>query len=677
MKKFMKNSWVLVTAVVCFALGAALVYLLVAQAVPKPVPTASPTPVLTPTAIPTPAPQAGVSRFASEQEFLDYVSKGRELGGFWTDVFSVLRAGVMRVGVMETAAGAPMPAPVAPSPTPTAAPERVSETTVQVPGIDEPDIVKTDGLNIYFSPTGYYRYYYYGPGGKTKIVRAFPPSELAEKTGINSSGRLLLDREKSVLVILADDAVEGYSINPGAGTAEKKWGMKLEETEIVDARYHEGTAYIVLRKSIPSYKPCPIPLFSVNGVAREVKCSDVWHPVSPLPIDVTYHVLAISPVDGRVSASVSFVGSSDASTVYMSPESVYVAYQRQTSIGTVLPEFYLTDAVQLLPAEAIEKIAKIGSYDISGESKANEIRRVVEEYLSTLSRDERLRVETELENKMQSFLERKQRDLERTEIVKADLPSLEVKATGAIPGRLLNNFALDEYSGYLRTATTTGWWDRSVNDVYVLDSSLKTVGSVTDLGRTERIYAVRFVGDRGYVVTFRETDPFYVLDLSDPAQPVLRGELKIPGFSSYLHPLARHVILGVGREGNNVKLSVFDVSNPEKPVEVSKYFLSEYWTSVSENYHAFLIDEKHKVFFIPAGKGGYVLSYNPGAGYAIELKATAAVENALRALYLDDYLYIVSMQKVVVLDENTWQKAGEIELVPIEPVHPRPRPLVE
>ena len=107
-----------------------------------------------------------------------------------------------------------------------------------------------------------------------------------------------------------------------------------------------------------------------------------------------------------------------------------------------------------------------------------------------------------------------------------------------MPGKVLNQFSLDEYKGDLRIATTIGqnsWFGnfgqlaQSFSDVYVLDRNLKTVGVVKDLGKTERIYSVRFLADRGYVVTFRQTDPFYVLDLSNPSSPQVKGELKIPG----------------------------------------------------------------------------------------------------------------------------------------------------
>ena len=124
----------------------------------------------------------------------------------------------------------------------------------------------------------------------------------------------------------------------------------------------------------------------------------------------------------------------------------------------------------------------------------------------------------------------------------------------------LDEFALDEYQGNLRVATTIGASRNffgfgfnsadSVSDVTVLDANLKELGAVQDLGKSEQIYSVRFIQDKGYVVTFRQTDPFYVLDLTNPNSPRLRGELKIPGFSSYLHPISKDEILGIGREGS-------------------------------------------------------------------------------------------------------------------------------
>src|SRR5690606_29531157 len=128
-------------------------------------------------------------------------------------------------------------------------------------------------------------------------------------------------------------------------------------------------------------------------------------------------------------------------------------------------------------------------------------------------------------------------------------------AAGTVPGWLLNQYALSEYDGHLRVATTVATDPSNPtgteSGVYVLRQSgddLVTVGSVGGLRRTEQIYAVRFLGPTGYVVTFRQTDPLYTIDLRDPTAPQLVGELRITGYSSYLHPVADDRLLGVGQE---------------------------------------------------------------------------------------------------------------------------------
>ncbi len=179
------------------------------------------------------------------------------------------------------------------------------------------------------------------------------------------------------------------------------------------------------------------------------------------------------------------------------------------------------------------------------------------------------------------------------------------------------------------------------------------------MGLDERIYSVRFINDKGYVVTFKQIDPFYVLDLSVPSLPQIKGELKIPGYSSYLHPLDENRILGIGKENNQVKLSVFDVSNAENPVEENKYLVDEYWSDILNTHHAFLLDKKHEIFFLPGSRGGYIFSYKDN-----QLKLAKAVSeiNPKRALYLDDYLYILGDQKLVVLNENDWNRINQLDL---------------
>jgi uncharacterized secreted protein with C-terminal beta-propeller domain len=299
--------------------------------------------------------------------------------------------------------------------------------------------------------------------------------------------------------------------------------------------------------------------------------------------------------------------------------------------------------------------------DISDQAKMTEYQVIIQNYYNSLSDDERLRVENETSNKMQGYVKEHIRDLEKSGIVKIDVDGLKIAAVGGVPGRPLNQFSMDEYDNHLRIATTVGnnifAAGESANDIYALDKNLNIVGKIVDLGLGERIYSARFIEDKGYIVTFRQIDPFYIVDLSNPTKPQLKGELKIPGFSSYLHPINKETILGVGEENGRVKLSLFDVSSSDSPKEVAKYSLDENWTEVASNHHAFLMDAKHEIFFLPGGKGGYIFSYK---GNQLDLTKAVSDLSIKRALYLNDYLYIIGENKLVVLDEGSWQEVGSL-----------------
>ena len=171
-------------------------------------------------------------------------------------------------------------------------------------------------------------------------------------------------------------------------------------------------------------------------------------------------------------------------------------------------------------------------------------------------------------------------------------------ASGSVRGEIHNQFALSEHAGHLRVVTTSSDWSTASESwVRVLAESggrLTEVGSVGDIGRGERVQSVRFAGDVGYVVTFRQIDPFYTVDLSDPAEPAVIGELKIPGFSSYLHPIGDGLVLGVGSDADEngritgAKVSLFDVSDLADPREVSVWTAPSGWNEVGWDHRAFL-----------------------------------------------------------------------------------------
>ncbi len=566
--------------------------------------------------------------------------------------------------------------------------DRVSETNVQVRGIDEPDIVKTDGTSIYFSRAGYW----YGgpmvramdvaessmpvrcePNSKERCVMpeqrgvtaitAFPLEKLGVASEhIKERGEMLFVKDTSTLIILSYPSIVAYNVkNPSKPT--KMWELGLEQnTSVQTARLKDNTVYLVTQTYLDQSAPCPVVPLMRGSQKVSIACGDIWIPERVVPVDTAYSVLTVDPASGTVKEKIALTLPSGEATVAMFENNLYLtAHSYYTRMDTQAA-LVIEAAKPYLTASTYEKARKILGYDISSSGKYSEIEQLVQNDFARYEADERLRVQNEIQQTLSSLVRARARDLDRSSIVRIALSPLSLTATGEIPGKPLNQFALDEHNGNVRVAVTVQPdWNtaNSVNDVYVLGMDLKERGSIRNLGLGERIYSARFMGDTGYLVTFRQIDPFYVLDLSMPTAPKMVGELKIPGYSSYLEPLGGDLVLGVGREGNDVKLSVFDVSNLAKPTEKAKYILKESWTEVDGNHHAFLRDAKHSVFFLPGGDGGYLFSYANGT---LSLKRAVAGYDVKRALYINDYLYVLGENKLTVIDEATWKDVKSLAL---------------
>lgn len=204
---------------------------------------------------------------------------------------------------------------------------------------------------------------------------------------------------------------------------------------------------------------------------------------------------------------------------------------------------------------------------------------------------------------------------ERTEVHRFDITGTGAPryvSSGAVSGRLLNQYSLSEFQGNLRVATTTGAQvfgdarDKSESGVYVLNAdTLSQVGSVTGLGKGERIYSVRFIGGLGYVVTFRQVDPLYALDLRNPTAPKVTGELKITGYSAYLHPGGEGRLIGIGQEASQkgrtlgTQISLFDVNDPANPRILSRFHQPKSGSESEWDPHAFLYWPKSGLAVLP------------------------------------------------------------------------------
>ena len=195
-----------------------------------------------------------------------------------------------------------------------------------------------------------------------------------------------------------------------------------------------------------------------------------------------------------------------------------------------------------------------------------------------------------------------------------DPAAVEFTGSGEVAGWLYSQWAMSEHEGVLRVASTTQspfWGFRQASSQSVVtvlspdEGALETIGVVSGLGIDEQIYAVRFVGDAGYIVTFRQTDPLYVIDLSDPTSPQVAGELKIPGYSAYLHPIGDDLLVGVGQDADlngqikGTQVAVFDVSDPFDPRQVDKLTLPGAYSLAEWDHHAFLYWPATSTLVIP------------------------------------------------------------------------------
>lgn len=244
---------------------------------------------------------------------------------------------------------------------------------------------------------------------------------------------------------------------------------------------------------------------------------------------------------------------------------------------------------------------------------------------------------------------------------------LTLTASTSLNGHLLNQFALDEYEGVVRIALTV-WGEKTSNAVYTLDADLKVLDSIQNLAPTESIYSVRFVQDRAYVVTFEQIDPFFVIDLSTPSDIKVLGELKIPGYSTYLHPIADHLILGFGRDvkvesdgrltNGALKLSLFDVSQASNPVEKQNLLIGDAysWGDIAYDHKALMVNPNKQLlgFFV---NGNSVISsdgreeYKMNSTYylisvaneSVKLYDEISVDEAytLKAIMVNDALHLL------------------------------------
>ena len=608
-----------------------------------------------------------------------------------------------------------------------------SKTNVQVEGVDEADIIKTDGEYIYALVQS-----------DLYIIKAYPTSdsEVISKIAFKSRPNNIYINENRLAVFgqnLNNETFRDFkrrsqfSFFKVFDISDKKNPRQVRDLDFegnyANSRMIGDYVYLITNNYNYYYIPEEpiLPRLLEGGEVLSMDCSTGLKCFAPdvYYFDIPYNsynftsvnVINMKDEDEDVDGEIYIMPSGQ--NVYASLKNIYLTYTKHISeeelaMGVMRDLFFSRlssrDQSRLKTIEATE------DFILNEQEKMMKVMQIFQRLVMTLSQEEQDGMEEELKKAMKDKYEDISKELEKTIIHKIgiDKGSLEYKASGEVTGHLLNQFSMDESGDYFRLATTKNrsWSSyledqearQSYSNLYVLDEDLKQVGEIEGLARDERIYSVRFMQNRAYVVTFKQIDPLFVIDLADPENPKVLGELKIPGYSNYLHPYDENTLIGFGKDAGEsewggtqikgLKLSLFDVSDVKNPKEVDTYLMGDAGSnSIALNDHkAFLFSKEKNLLSIPVtiresldgrwGKlsfsGAVVLSVDKD-GFELKGKidhsdgGSASSEDSWggykyydntvkRSLYIDDTLYTFSNKYIKMNKISDLEEVEKLEL---------------
>ncbi len=483
---------------------------------------------------------------------------------------------------------------------PTAAPAPYSATNVQVQGVDEADIVKTDGKYIYLIS-----------GSRLVIAYAYPAEEakVESETVLDklSPTEMFIDGDRLLVFGYTNQQIEPPVVRPAQPEAEQTAGSPA-----------------ISGKSIARPDIYPYPYSISLTTAQLWDISDRKNPKMLRAVDFEGSYLS----SRKIGSDVYFVVNSYP-RYYAEPlesNATIMPYYRDSRYsGQKFSNIAGCSDVAYFPPVQARNFITIASMSMTDEKKEVEKHTVAASGQNIYASQQNLYVaEVQYPRwrpwpvKVAEAVVPEVQEEQKTLIHKFGLDNgkISYKGQGEAKGWILNQFSMDEHKDYFRIATTRGQsWDSSkpsVSNVYILDKDMKPAGKIEGLAPGEQIYSVRFMDDRAYMVTFKKVDPLFVLDLSDPSNPKILGKLKIPGYSDYLHPYDENHVIGVGKEAaeaeegdfawyQGMKMAIFDVSDVENPKELHKTVIGDRGTESEalHNHKAFLFDREKQLLVIP------------------------------------------------------------------------------
>ncbi len=483
-----------------------------------------------------------------------------------------------------------------------------SNTNVQVDGVDEADIIKTDG-----------KYIYYLNENCLKIVSADGENtRLVSNTELKNDGKSAVVEMylyKNLAVIISTDYSIGetelsvFDISKSASptmSADLKQSGNYHSSRMIDGKLYLITSYRVNLEKIDGKKPETfVPSFTANG---KTECADEKHIMCYKNIYTSSYTVTggFDITAGALISDCSVLGGSD--IVYCSGNNIIL-----TSYDDA---FYMGDTVtdSAIDRSAISKGVTVSRFEIEN-------------------------------------------------------GNITYKATGSVEGTIEDQFSIDEHKGNFFFVSTLYNLNRGnqYSALTVLDKDLKQIGKIDKIAQGERVYSTRFMGDTCYFVTFKQTDPLFSADISDPRNPKIIGELKLPGFSEYMYPYGENQLLGIGSDADettgrvgDLKLSMFDISDNKNVTEKSKTVLEGITSSpalyshkavlldANKNLIGFVCADYHKpavyykIFSFDNGEFVNKLDIRLDTEYESGKKMPFYHADSSRAVFAGDNIYIIN-----------------------------------
>lgn len=644
----------------------------------------------------------GLIKFTSYDEIKEFL-KDNQSQQYGFDEFVRRNGGALREGGPMPAVSEPIPESM---PTPSDTPSgdgdtntdydypEFSSTNVQVKNVDEPDYLKTDGKYIYIVNQNWLTIIDAYPAENAKIVL-----KIALDIEQQNLENMFLNGDKLVIFYYGSTQTYGiaqYDYAPYPIYTPKIFSMILDVSDrenpkimtkyevdgsYVNSRMINDIVYLVTTSGVDYVNPILPRIMEGSTLIMP----DVYRFPNPEP-SYTFNTVTAFDVSGKLHTSETFLmGYSN--TIYVSEENLYITYQKNipyTYYDNMSKDRFFDVVVPLLPQDVQDKIKAIqNDANLDPYAKWIQVSSLLQDTYNNLPKDEKEKLFEQIQIALEEYDARIQSDVSRTVIHKISLDKGNLKyiANSEVPGYLLNQFSMDESGNRFRVATTSESFSRSgsapSSNVFVLDENLNLVGSLTKIAPDERIYSARFMGDRLFLVTFKQIDPFFVIDLSADSPKIL-GALKIPGFSNYLQPYDEDHIIGIGKDTKEnewggmsttgVKISMFDVTDFQNPKETDTIVIGDSSTDSEAlyNHKSLLLDKQKDVMSIPIkgeikaifddaktdsqyvqwngffvygfDKDGFVkkgtISHYTGNNYN-------SIYMSARSLYIDDILYTV------------------------------------